>query len=77
MILHFFTGPHCELCDIADEILSQSQYYASLDIQKHNIRENTQHYHLYAVRIPVIKRDDTQAELGWPFTLQELEHFLA
>jgi len=28
------------------------------------------------VRIPVLKREDNGAELGWPFTLDELELFL-
>ena len=50
--------------------------YEQLQITKHNIRDNTDHYHLYAVRIPVLKREDNGAELGWPFTLDELELFL-
>jgi len=29
----------------------------------------------YGMRIPVVSRDDTLQELGWPFTLAELECF--
>ena len=62
MKIAFFTGPQCCLCDDADELVRQSSMY--------------EHYHLYAVRIPVLKREDNGAELGWPFTLDELELFL-
>ncbi|MAK94144.1 MAG: thioredoxin family protein, partial [Gammaproteobacteria bacterium] len=31
----------------------------------------------YGTRIPVVSRDDTLQELGWPFTLDELERFAA
>jgi len=76
MKIAFFTGPQCCLCDDADALLRQSSLYEQLQITKQNIRDNTEHYHLYAVRIPVLKREDNGAELGWPFTLDELELFL-
>lgn len=76
MNIAFFTGPNCCLCDDAEAILRQSSHYSQLTVNKYNIRENTDHYHLYAVRIPVLKREDNGAELGWPFTLDELELFL-
>ncbi|RDV25964.1 glutaredoxin family protein [Alteromonas aestuariivivens] len=76
MKLAFYTGPHCHLCDDALAILQASRSWPSLDIEKFNIREDTQLYHLYAVRIPVIKRLDNGEELGWPFDLTRLEQFL-
>ncbi|QJR82616.1 glutaredoxin family protein [Alteromonas pelagimontana] len=76
MKLAFYTGPECGLCDLADDILAQSQHQRELDITKYNIREDTQLYHLYGARIPVLKRQDTQQELGWPFDLETLELFL-
>jgi hypothetical protein len=30
----------------------------------------------YGTRIPVLKRDDTQHELGWPFNLNDLQKFI-
>lgn len=76
MNIQFFTGPQCSLCDDAEELLRQTSQYDQLNVTKHNIRDNPDHYHLYAVRIPVLKREDNRVELGWPFTLEELELFL-
>lgn len=30
----------------------------------------------YAIRIPVLKFTDSKTELAWPFSAQELNHFL-
>lgn len=31
----------------------------------------------YGTRIPVLKRDDTQLELEWPFTLNDLQKYIS
>nr|WP_263406905.1 glutaredoxin family protein [Salinimonas profundi] len=41
-----------------------------------NVRDDTTLYHEYGARIPVLKRTDTQQELGWPFDQQALKRFL-
>lgn len=41
-----------------------------------NIRDSVELYHLYASRIPVLKKTDNTSELGWPFTLENLIEFL-
>ena len=76
MQISFFTGPECSLCDDAKALLAQLPEHQQPKVTEYNIRENTNHYHLYAVRIPVLKRDDTGDELGWPFDLTTLKHFL-
>ncbi len=75
--LAFYTGPGCHLCDLASNVLAQTHQAPLLDITKCNIRDDANLYHLYAVRIPVIKRMDTGAELGWPFDVEEAESFLS
>ncbi|NVK58256.1 MAG: glutaredoxin family protein [Alteromonadaceae bacterium] len=76
MKVAFFTGPQCSLCDDAEALIAQSEQATTLEVTKYNIREDTGLYHLYAVRIPVLKREDNGQELGWPFNLNELELFL-
>jgi hypothetical protein len=49
---------------------------AQIELQKTNIRESADLYHLYGARIPVLKRTDANDELGWPFTLESLVEFL-
>ena len=76
MKLTLFTGPQCHLCDVAMEVI-HSMGDASVEVEKVNIRDNADHYHLYAVRIPGLLRHDNQKELGWPFDKQQLELFLS
>lgn len=47
-----------------------------VDLEKINIRDSADLYHLYGARIPVLKREKTDSELGWPFTLDDLIEFL-
>lgn len=75
MKLTLFTGPDCHLCDDAVVILNQVNL-PDLLIVKKNIREDAQLYHFYAVKIPVLKREDTNDELEWPFDLDAVETFL-
>jgi len=77
MKIDFFTGPQCSLCELADALLQQTPKANSLAVTKRNVRNDSVLYHLYGARIPVLKRLDTSHELGWPFTAEELEAFLA
>ncbi len=47
-----------------------------VELEKINIRDSADLYHLYGARIPVLKREKTDTELGWPFTLDDLIEFL-
>lgn len=47
-----------------------------VELEKINIRDSAELYHLYGARIPVLKREKTDTELGWPFTLDDLIEFL-
>lgn len=76
MKIHFYTGPQCSLCDIADDMLKQCSRAEELQVEKHNVRLEPELYHLYGARIPVLKRDDNGAEIGWPFDFAGLESFL-
>ncbi len=78
MKIIFYTGPQCGLCDLADELLAQLPQ-DNIDIEKVNIRQSSDLYHLYGARIPVLKIETQNGpkELGWPFDLKQLESFLA
>ncbi|MBT0587112.1 glutaredoxin family protein [Alteromonas oceanisediminis] len=74
MKIILFSGPQCHLCDNALEELGKVTQ--PLDIEVRNIRDNAQDYHQYALRIPVLLRQDTQQELGWPFNVDQIEQFI-
>lgn len=79
-----YTGPSCSLCDLAIELIEEfnlnviasSKLDNTIKLTKVNIRNSTELYHLYATRIPVLKKADSNAELGWPFTQEDLVEFL-
>ncbi|MEM0911835.1 MAG: glutaredoxin family protein [Pseudomonadota bacterium] len=74
MTLILYSGPQCSLCDDAVELL----YEVDQDIvfEKVNIRDSHELYHLYGARIPVLKRTDSNSELGWPFSKDDIKSFL-
>lgn len=74
MTLILYSGPHCCLCDDAIELLKQVDENIVFD--KVNVRESHALYHLYGARIPVLKRTDNDAELGWPFSTDDIVNFL-
>nr|WP_297349168.1 glutaredoxin family protein [uncultured Glaciecola sp.] len=47
-----------------------------VELEMINIRDSAGLYHLYASRIPVLKKTDDESELGWPFTLEDVIEFL-
>ena len=73
----FYSGPHCHLCDLAQELMEQLPSGLVSEVEKVDIAKDHNAYHLYAVRIPVLKRADTDEELGWPFDLEQLKRFLS
>lgn len=76
MKIFFYTGPQCSLCDLADIELKNTSSFNALEVEMVNIRESTDLYHLYGARIPVLKREDNNKEIGWPFSREDLEEFL-
>ncbi len=47
-----------------------------MTIQEVEISDSDDLMTLYGIRIPVIKTDRAEAELGWPFDARELTQFL-
>lgn len=80
MRVSLYTSPHCALCDDAIALIDELE--VDVEVEKINIRESAELYHLYGARIPVVKRVDTKLnqsghDLGWPFTLEQLRAYLA
>ena len=73
--LILYSGPHCKLCDDAEVLVWQAGV-ASDQLQKVDITESLQWKKAYGLRIPVLQRRDSGAELGWPFDLAALQDFL-
>ncbi len=63
----------CHLCDEAKALLQQ----AGIPAEYVDIVHDDALLARYGMRIPVLERTDSGAELGWPFDQAEMMRFLA
>ncbi|MGA1742147.1 MAG: glutaredoxin family protein [Pseudohongiellaceae bacterium] len=73
--LNLYTTLGCHLCDEAAAMINQ-QDVADLALFMVEITESENLLKEYGVRIPVLKFEDSERELAWPFTMAELSKFL-
>ena len=65
----------CHLCEVAEaELLPFVEH--GLLVELVDIVESESWLDRYALRIPVLRRSDTGAELDWPFEAEQVASFL-
>lgn len=73
--LILYSTSACHLCDQAKvliaEVLAPDDRLREVDISDSEVLVER-----YGIRIPVLQREDSGEELGWPFDEQRLLHFL-
>ena len=78
--LSLMTTAGCHLCDDAEELLKtlgqHPQLCSQFDYQLVEIAEHDQLIEQYGVRIPVITTGESDKELGWPFSLEQLGEWI-
>ncbi|MDX1634838.1 MAG: glutaredoxin family protein [Marinobacter sp.] len=77
MELQFFTTSHCQLCDLAENLLIHTPLPEPIPVDAIDIAQSEALVARYGTRIPVLRRTDTGAELDWPFDQAQLLAFLA
>lgn len=77
MQLRFFTTSHCQLCERAEALLIQTPWPEPVPVEAIDIAQSEALVAEYGTRIPVLRREDTGAELDWPFDQARLLAFLA
>lgn len=65
----------CHLCELAEEVLMPF-VGLGLEVELVDIAEREEWVEAYGVRIPVLRRLDSGAELGWPFDAPQVAAFL-
>ncbi|MFJ3485233.1 glutaredoxin family protein [Pseudomonas sp. NPDC090202] len=65
----------CHLCEIAEAELMPLVEHGLL-VELIDITEREDWNQKYELRIPVLRRTDTGAELDWPFDAAQVAHFL-
>ncbi|OEC34915.1 Glutaredoxin-like domain [Pseudomonas cuatrocienegasensis] len=66
----------CHLCEVAEALLMPFVEHGLL-VELVDIAEQADWVEQYGVRIPVLKRCDTGAELDWPFDAAQIVEFLS
>jgi len=66
----------CHLCELATEQVEPVLGHFSLTLVEVDIADNEDLLEKYGIRIPVVKLETSEAELGWPFDTQNVYQFL-
>lgn len=74
--LIFYTTDGCHLCEQAETLLLQllAANPNRCTIEVIDIIEEDELVNRYGERIPVVRRPDTDQEVGWPFDLESLNN---
>lgn len=65
----------CHLCELAEGVLMPLVEHG-LRVELVDIAQNESWLEAYSLRIPVLRRIDTGAELNWPFDAEQVVAFL-
>lgn len=76
MELLFYTTPQCHLCELAEALLVSTPMPEPIPVDVVDIAQSEALVERYGTRIPVLRHNDTGAELDWPFTRDQLLTFL-
>jgi Glutaredoxin-like domain (DUF836) len=73
--LYLYSTSHCHLCEVAHALILQALKIPNLKTIE--ITDDEQLLARYGLKIPVLKRQDTLAELNWPFSESDVVAFVA
>ncbi|MDX1754754.1 MAG: glutaredoxin family protein [Marinobacter sp.] len=76
MELIFYTTAQCHLCELAENLLINTPLSQPIPVEAVDIAQSEALVATYGTRIPVLRRNDTGAELDWPFDRDQLLDFL-
>lgn len=66
----------CHLCEQAHELVAAALPATGFVMEEVDIAEDEALEQRYGIRIPVLKRMDSGAELNWPFTAEDVAALL-
>lgn len=75
--LVFYWTFGCHLCEQAWQMIEAEANTHSLQVEVHDIAGDETLEARYGTRIPVLRWQNKQYELAWPFTTEALQAFLS
>ena len=77
MKVNLYTTLGCHLCEEALELLRQLQIEGlEIEVSEIEIADSDELMSAFGVRIPVVTSENSEGDIGWPFTIEELKAFL-
>lgn len=73
----FLTTQGCHLCEVAEDLLVANLKSELHQVDMIDIAYDDKLLERYGERIPVLKNEDTDEELNWPFDASQLVSFVA
>ncbi len=70
--LILYSTSHCHLCEQAETLLRDISALEAIVWSNVEIADDSRLLQRYEVKIPVLKRLDTESEIAWPFTTQDI-----
>lgn len=77
MILRLYGTSACHLCEEATTLLRSLACEMELHWTEIDIADEDQLMQLYGIKIPVLKREDSDTVLCWPFSKADILHWLS
>lgn len=75
--LTLYSTDGCHLCERAESLLRKvEQSNPSVEVTVVDIASDEDLTERYGIRIPVIQLEGAEYDLGWPFTQDEVIHYL-
>ena len=75
--LHLYSTSHCHLCEKAEALLIKLNLDNDIKWELIEITEDADLQERYEIKIPVLKRLDTSAEICWPFNEYDIKYLLS
>lgn len=72
-----YTTLGCHLCEQAKTVVWPQLAGSQFQLREVDIADSDALMDAYALRIPVLKRADADADLGWPFDAAQLRAYLS
>lgn len=77
MILRLYGTSACHLCEEATALLKNLACEMELQWSEIDIVDEAHLMQLYGIKIPVLKREDNDSELCWPFSKADILRWLS
>lgn len=75
--LYLYTTLGCHLCEECKSVLWPVLSAQNIQLKDMEIADDNDLFERYGLRIPVVRLDGAEEDLGWPFTSEDLLRYLS